>query len=213
MKKMTSLILSLIMLLSVSMNVFATSDDELFENVIEIDATEYPEVTEEEWYNLSDNIDAALSNINNGRARTVHEDGSIVIPVSENLILRITEEDIVDEGLYSSKSMMRTKSRTSTLELENRLGKVIIELRSTAKFEYGNSNVKVIDTFGGYDAFGWTIDVSSASGNERYNSWGRNTFKGELKIGIDPVSLTFQSFSYSNTLECAPAGIIISEWK
>ncbi|MCL1935391.1 MAG: hypothetical protein FWF57_03315 [Defluviitaleaceae bacterium] len=65
--------------------------------------------------------------------------------------------------------------------------------------------------------FSWTVssghlERSSGAGNE---AWVLNSFSGANTIGFEPVSVTLQSFAYTNmmTANANRVGIISSSWR
>lgn len=213
-KKLLSLILSSVIFMSVNVTSFAS--DLKYENnnqSINSSIAEKYNITEDEVVNLNDNLKNALNVLNSKRTISEPDSNGVIeetIPVSENLILTITTKETSSNNLRSS---VYNRTITSTLELKNIFGVTIVKLNSVGVFETNGSTSKPIDAYGTHTALVWNLsNTNSTKGSSAYNSWIRNNFSGQFNLGIDPVSITIQSFSYSCTIYCNANGSYSVDW-
>lgn len=173
-------------------------------------------ISEEEIENLDVNLKVAIDKINEQNKKG---NKNASVKVSENLILQ-QDESVVSEPvkLHSVDSITLKRAAynrtvTSRLNLKNRNGKTVVTLLSTGVF-YTNGKVsRPIDAYGSYSGLVWKLsNKSSAKGSQAYNAWVRNSFSGELNIGIDPLHVTIQTFSTSGTVYCDANGSTRSYW-
>lgn len=167
-------------------------------------------VPEEELEDLPDNLEMAVKSVPDLEIGEEYQ-----LPVSDNLILEVSVED---DGmpLVANPFMRATYNRTITsiLKLKNIYGRTVVTLKSVGVFRTNGSTSKPIDAYGSHSAMVWNItNKSSVKGGTAYNSYVRNTFTGKFNIGIDPVSMTVQTFSYSNTIYCNTKGSYSSSWR
>lgn len=213
-KKLFSLILSSVMFMSASVTSFASdlkyeSNNQSINSII---AEKY-NITEDEIVNLNDNLKNALNLLNSKRIVSESNSNGIIeetIPVSENLILTITTKEI---PLNNSRASVYNRTITSTMSLKNIFGLTIVTLNSIGIFETNGSISKPVDAYGTHESLAWSVaNTSSTKGSSAYNSWVRNNFSGQFDLGIDPVSVTIQSFSYSCTIYCNANGSYSVNW-
>ncbi len=177
-----------------------TFDPEIIEMV-----SENYDITEDEVKNLEENLDKAVASLPELK---VNED--IVVPVSEHLVLKVSTEDCDNSIARATYS----RTITSTMKLENVFGVTIVTLKSVGVFSTNGSTSKPTDAYGSYSATGWDITKGkSVLGATGYNSYVRNSFSGKLRVGIDPVNMTIQSFSYNCTIKCNAVGTYSSSWQ
>lgn len=204
-KKIASFILALTMVFALPMTTFAASPKDSEPPVSVEEYAEKYDITEDEVIHLEENLIEAKETLKNIMLAPGEEK---VIPVSENLNLWIETEVIP-----SSRATTYDRTITSTLSLKNVVGVTIVTLRSVGVFRTNGTTSKPIDAYGSYDAWVWNITNSSSSlGATAYNARVRNSFSGELNIGIDPVSMTIQSFSYTCTIYCNAVGTYSTSW-
>lgn len=213
-KKLFSLILSSIIFMSVSVTSFA-SDLKYESNNQSINSSiaEKYNITEDEIVNLNDNLKNALNVLNSKRIINEPNSNGVIeetIPVSENLILTITTKEIPSNN---SRASVYTRTITSTMSLKNIFGVTIVTLNSIGIFETNGYTSKPVDAYGTHESFVWSVaNTNSTKGSSAYNSWVRNNFSGQFDLGIDPVSVTIQSFSYSCTIYCNANGFYSVNW-
>lgn len=190
-------------------NAFAAQVKDCEPSISMEEITEKYHITEDEVLHLEDNLNAVKGRLQ----QTVVVPGEeVVIPVSDNLNLCI-ETEIIPSTAASTNATTYDRTITSTLSLKNVVGATIITLRSVGVFRTNGTTSKPIDAYGTYDAWVWNITNNSSSlGASAYNARVRNSFSGELNIGIDPVSMTIQSFSYTCTIYCNAVGTYSSSW-
>lgn len=204
-KKIASFVLALTIVFSVPMPTFAASPKDSEPAVSVEEYAEKYDITEDEVIHLEENLLEAKETLKNIELAPGEE---TVIPVSENLNLWIETEI-----MPSSRATTYDRTITSTLSLKNVVGATIVTLRSVGVFRTNGTTSKPIDAYGSYDAWVWNITNSSSSlGATAYNARVRNSFSGELNIGIDPVSMTIQSFSYTCTIYCNAVGTYSTSW-
>lgn len=204
-KKIASFVLALTMAFSVPMSTFAASPKDSEPAVSVEEYAEKYDITEDEVIHLEENLLEAKETLKNIELAPGEE---TVIPVSENLNLWIETEI-----MPSSRATTYDRTITSTLSLKNVVGATIVTLRSVGVFRTNGTTSKPIDAYGSYNAWVWNITNSSSSlGAAAYNARVRNSFSGELNIGIDPVSMTIQSFSYTCTIYCNAVGTYSTSW-
>lgn len=177
-------------------------------------------ISEEEIENLDVNLQIAMNKIN---YKNTKDDAVVSVPVSENLILdkreSVESQPVISYSYFRYDNMAEASTAynrtvTSTLELKNILGITIVTLKSTGVFYTDGRISRPIDAYGDYSGVLWKLSsTSSTKGGQAYNAWVRNSFSGELNIGIDPVHITIQSFSKSGTVYCDANGSISSDWK
>lgn len=165
-------------------------------------------ITEDEVINLNANFKNALKTANEVDAISENDSSVKTVPVSENLVLTITTEETpsITKAVYE-------RTITSTLELQNILGGTVVTLNSIGVFRTNGSTSVPVDAYGTYSSLVWNVATTESKlGSTAYNAWVRNGFSGEFNIGIDPVSMTIQSFSYSCKIYCNAAGKYSATW-
>ncbi len=173
-------------------------------------------ISEEEIENLDVNLRIAMDKINE---QNIEDEEGVFVQVSENLILekheRVVSKPVISYSGYETMATRVAYNRTveSTLELKNILGVTLVTLRSTGVFYTDGIISEPVDAYGDYSGVIWKLSsTSSEKGGQEYNAWVRNSFSGELNIGIDPVHITIQSFSKSGTVYCDANGSTSSSW-
>jgi len=172
-------------------------------------AEEYS-ITIEEIENLEENLDKALEEL----PTEIEIGETFEIPVSENLVLEISTKD---NGLpIVANDLQRATYRrtiTSTLSLKNVLGWTVVSLNSVGVFSTDGTKSTPVDAYGTYSSTVWNVSTKkSVKGGATYNAYVRNSFSGKFNIGIDAISMTIQSFSYSCTIYCNAKGTYSSSW-
>jgi hypothetical protein len=221
MKKLLSFIMAMIMLFSLSSAVFAADitdtdlksfdvDEQLDEMVVQY--AELSGVETDEILNLANNLENAIPALE--AALSIGGNQTVTVPVSENLVLVASVSAAVDE-VPSFRAVTTSYRRTvkGTLELQNILGLTVVTLNSYGVFITDGTTSTPEDAYGTYSALLWDIDVdSSAMSSSMYNAWARTSFSGEFDFGIDPVSITIQTFSNSGTVYCNAVGAYSASW-
>lgn len=103
----------------------------------------------------------------------------------------------------------------STLEVEKYFvnDMTVITLNSVGVFESDFTTCTPVDAYGTYETKVWNVTNSSSSlGSPQFNAYARNSFSGELNIGIDAVNMTVQAFGYTSTLHCDALGHYSADW-
>lgn len=204
-KKIASFMLALTMVFTLPITTFAASPEDSTQPISAEEYAERYDITEDEVIHLEENLSEAKEVLKNISLEPGEEK---IIPVSEHLNLWIETD-----ATPISRATTYDRTITSTLSLKNVVGVTIVTLRSVGVFRTNGSTSKPIDAYGSYDAWVWNITNSSSSlGATAYNARVRNSFSGELNIGIDPVSMTIQSFSYTCTIYCNAVGTYSTSW-
>jgi len=180
----------------------ANSDDISVEDF----AKQY-QLTIEEVENLAENLEAALGSIRGIRFSVGNQvrnsTNSIEIPISENLVLEL------DGGVSLMPSRATDWHIWSTYNIKSIAGITIITYTANGIFRVSGSTVTPIDDYSSYSSFVW--NVTSAT-NYVGSNYTRSTFDSQLNIGIDPVSMTIQTFRDNCTLRCTSSGVGSWEW-
>ena len=158
--------------------------------------------------NLEENLDKAVAQLPD-----LEVGESVTVPVSENLVL---EAETFDNGQTHNPSAKATYDRTitSTLKLKNIFGGTVVTLKAVGVFRTNGSTSKPIDAYGTHSALVWNVTTKKAvKGSSAYNAYVRNTFSGKFNIGIDPVNMTIQSFTYTCTTYCNAKGVYSASWR
>jgi len=175
------------------------------------------QITVDETINLSENISKALKLVSENGEITLNGNETKVIPVSDNLVLEFSamSSDSIDSSQVKAVQAATVYERTitSTLKLKNIVGGTIITLNSVGVFETDGKTSNPTDAYGTYDAIVWNVtNTDSEVGSEQYNAWAKNSFSGELNIGIDPVDMTIQSFAKTCKIYCNAVGTYSASW-
>lgn len=212
-QKLPKMILSLaivcMLLLGQSSNVHAAeynNDYNAIENVQNV--ADELNITVHEAENFKQNLDKAVAHLH-----ALEAGESATIPVSENLIL---EAETFDNGQALNPLNRATYDRTiiSTLKIKNILGGTVVTLNAVGVFRTNGSTSKPIDAYGTHSAMVWNVTSKKAvKGSSAYNAYVRNTFTGKFNIGIDPVNMTVQSFTYTCTTYCNAEGVYSVSWR
>lgn len=214
-KRIVSIVLTVIMCMGFSIPVFAASEANKSANVNQIaQIAEKYDVSESEILNFQENYKNALKQVSGASEEIVNENTvRKQVPISENLILEITTSAFSEDSSPSKAASSYYKTVTGTLSIKNIVGAVIITLNANGKFLLNGTTSKPVDAYGTYSAWAWNItNVNTAKGSAAYNSWARVTFSSELNIGIDPVSMTVQSYTDTCTIYCNAAGTYSTAW-
>lgn len=217
MKKFYIVLLTGILASSMGTNIFAHQNIANDEIIAIQEFAEENDITVEEVVNLSENLTDALRKAGEDGEVVLEENEKKVIPISENLVLEISIKQDGNSDLERNSLAKATQSYertvTSTSELKNVLGGTIVTLNSVGVFETNGRTSKPIDAYGTYDAFVWNVtNTNSDLGSEQYNAWVKNSFSGELNIGIDPVDMTIQSFGTTCKIYCNAQGTYSASW-
>ncbi len=213
MKKVFSCVLILCMVLSSSLVANAQSDS-MYERAA-YDATK---AAEWENYTYSDEELADMkeafseANIQNAisKARTV-SDGVQTIKLNDSFYLKIECEEVV------SPSSQNTRASTTWWVMkryhvsgENLLGMTLWDFYLDADFTYNGTSCSYIGSsaYGYTYGIGWSCSDFSSSGYNITSTNAKATGSGlfELHIGVDPVSVTVQSFYQTAYLYCTNNG-------
>lgn len=208
-KKLLAIVMAIATVLTSGITASAAEPEQpkATEHIISEVAEKY-NITEDEVINLNTNLKNALKSAN--EIQTISENGSSIrtIPVSENLVLTITTEETP-----SNTRAVYERTITSTAELKNILGLTVVTLKSVGVFRTNGSTSIPVDAYGTYSSLVWNVATTESKlGNTAYNAWVRNGFSGEFNIGIDPVSMTIQTFSYSCKIYCNAVGTYSVTW-
>lgn len=216
-KKLFCLAFAFCIMISQPSNIFANNS-----NLSELEryAEEY-QITVDELLNFEENFNRALEELEIIQSqRVLNNNDDIVIQVSENLFLNVNtyieyiDYDINHSNYNNFDSRATTILASHTFNLTNIWGGTIATLRSHGMFRYDGSNAEALDAYGTYSGFIWTWnEPSSTTGNSGTSAFARNSFSGELSIGVDPISVTIQSFATTNTLTCDRNGNVSSLWR
>lgn len=158
--------------------------------------------------NLEQNLNKAVAQLPD-----LEVGDSATVPVSENLVL---EAETHDDGQVMNPLAKATYDRTitSTLKLKNIFGGTVVTLKAVGVFRTNGSTSKPIDAYGTHSAIVWNVTTKKAvKGSSAYNAYVRNTFTGKFNIGIDPVNMTVQSFTYTCTTYCNAKGVYSASWR
>lgn len=158
--------------------------------------------------NLEQNLNKAVVQLPN-----LEVGDSATVPVSENLVL---EAETHDDGQIMNPLTKATNDRTitATLKLKNIFGGTVVTLTAVGVFRTNGSTSKPIDAYGTHSAIVWNVTAKKAvKGSSAYNAYVRNTFTGKFNIGIDPVNMTVQSFTYTCTTYCNAKGVYSASWR
>ncbi|MFS0656568.1 hypothetical protein [Bacillus sp. 179-C3.3 HS] len=180
-------------------------------------------ISTEELNNLGGILEDGMQKIDN-------EKNTEQVRVSDNLFLEKSLEKtsgfILPSSLAESSSTIynmemvskakKSKSQivkvTKQMLLKNAKGSTILTLKSVGVFEVNGFTSKPINAYASYEGKGWTVSTSSKKSEKSAKSYVKNTFKGKIKYGINPVGVNFKSFSHSNTIYCDAKGKLSSIW-
>gem|GEM_PF-6382969 len=174
---------------------------------LETFAEEY-QLNVDEVENLSENIEIAMDKL-----PELQVGDTVTIPISENLFL----EASLNASVTNLPTLASAYEATAcaTMELKNVLNMTILVLESYGVFYVDGTYSVPRDAYTSYVAFVWQITkTESKLGSPAVNgsSYVRNTFNGELNIGIDPVSMTILSFSRNNVINYHSNGSYTTTW-
>ncbi|MEK4023023.1 hypothetical protein ABEX00_00035 [Bacillus safensis] len=220
MKKVLSFLVVILLLSSFTFNqsIFAESVSNEDENL-----AEELNISTEELNNLGTIIEDGIQKLDD-------EKKSDQVKVSENLILETSQEETVGfvppsslaessstiDNMVMASAAKKKKSQyvrvKKQMKLKNILGFTVLTLNSVGVFTVNGSTSTPTDAYGTHEGTVWTVSHSSKKSKKSAKSYVRNTFKGKLKIGIDPINMTFQSFNFSNTIYCSAKGKATSFW-
>lgn len=215
MKRYFAFFLSIIMLLTTNMTIYAKEDSgESSEDAyIVAEVAEKYSITEDEVLNLTENVKKALEEADTIQDRNIDGERVQEIPVSENLVMVLTTKLEAGSGLAIERAIGKRYTVTASLDLKNMLGMTVITLNSVGVFESDFTTCTPVDAYGTYEAKVWNVTNSSSSlGSPQFNAYARNSFSGELNIGIDAVNMTVQAFGYTSTLHCDALGHYSADW-
>ncbi|MBQ6993801.1 MAG: hypothetical protein IJN64_04785 [Lachnospiraceae bacterium] len=209
-KKLVATIVMLTTIFSVGETAWAAEPkySQQRESVVAEIAEKY-DITEGEILQLNSNIEKAFELADEVEAVSIQDDFiQKMVPVSENLVLVITTKENKTKARAT-----RRKTITSTAELQNILGKTVITLTSVGVFQIDGSTCTPIDAYGTYTSWVWNITTTDSKlGSTSYESWVRNGFSSELNVGVDPVSMTIQTCSYTCKIYCDANGTYSVSW-
>lgn len=182
-------------------------------------------INAEELENLEENLEKALKKTGEVKINEVKK-----VQISENLFLEATLEEIpsetdslleynsnsgIDNILNNTRATRSTTRRTlrATYRMSNNLNKNVGNLYAHGVFRTNGSVSQPVDAYGTYSAPMWSINSSGKKGYSTYNSYVRVSFNCKLKIGIDPVNITLQSFKTAATINCNAKGKATASWR
>lgn len=201
MKKIITIILSLAMLLSLTCPAFAAEPTPTDPD-IDIDAelatfAETYHITVDEIKNLPDNLSNALNEIG-----SISIDETVTVPISENLTLTLTSAETKNENLSLYTVSPGLYSFESTANIKNALGMTLATYTATGMFIIQNGTCSPSDGYGTYKSTFYDISNGSTQKGPTgvYSSYVRVSFSAQLKLGIDPISITLDSYSLACTL-------------
>ena len=205
-KKLISIFTVLCILILPNTSVYAS---EFKESNLEQFAEEL-DIEVEELLNLEENITLALDQLEKlTLSRSFTDNQKLSVQVSENLIL--------ETNSYVEESIARSSTRrtvTATMNLKNIYGGTVVTLTSVGVFTTNNSTVSVQDAYGSSRGKVWKINIpKGTTGGSSTSRWARNTFSGQLDIGVSPVSMTIQTFNWNNTITMNQRGSFNSVWR
>lgn len=211
MKKIWALILTLSLTASMGLQSFAAENQQNSDEGI---LSEYG-VTAQEIEDLEKNLDAAFEKLDkiNMAQRNATSMEETEVRISENLVLV--------SGINQTKGIAQSRNRATVYEtkiqgwvqMRNNLGMTILTLYSNGVFWYDGQYSTPIDAYGDYSSVVWDVEVTgSAKGSKASKTWARNSFSGQLYIGIDPIGMEIQSFSRSGTVYCDKNGNASQSW-
>lgn len=205
------LFLAAVLVISMNMTAFAKEEQHMDETN---DIVEKYGISEDELVNLNNNLEKALYKANSVKNKNMRGESIEKIQVSENIYVMLTTKIDSQNMLSTTKGVPGKRyTVTASLELKNIVGATICTLNSVGVFESDFSICRPVDAYGTYSAIVWNVtNTSSSKGSPQYNTWVRNSFSGELNIGIDPVHMTLQSFEHSCTVHCDASGNAYAEW-
>lgn len=213
MKKVLSVLMALALLVSFPIASFAADNDKTASiNVLVEQSAQKYGITSDEVINIEGNLNAAFLKLDAIQRKSggIHVGDSHSIAVSENLNLIVS---LQEETQPSVQRAIYQRTISATAELQNIFGLTIVTLVSHGVFLTDGSLTLPIDAYGTYDAVVWNITNSGSSmGSAAYSSWVRNSFDGEFDLGIDPIAITIQTFSRTNTITCDALGNASSYW-
>ncbi len=205
-KKIMSFVFAVAIIFTLPTTVYASPLKNTDKHLTVEEFAEQYDVTEDEVIHLEENLTRAKESLKDSNMEIGEEK---VIPISENLVLRLQTE-----FAPNARKTIHERTITATMSLENVLGMTVIELRSIGVFRTDGSTSTPVDAYGSYDSWTWNItNTSSSLGSPAYNARVRNTFSGELNIGIDDLHLTIQSFNNTCTIYCNAVGTASASWK
>lgn len=151
-------------------------------------------ITVDELVNLNENINNAFDEMKKEKI-SIKGDDIYRTQISENLFMEIST------SLIQNFNQERVGyNGRATLELKNVLGITVVTLNSNGSFDVNGNTVTPTDAYGTYSGFLWKLDyIDSYKSSPSSTAYFRNTFKGELNVGVDSLHITIQSFRYSGT--------------
>lgn len=201
-----AIVLTMTLLLNATAYAATTNDNDVISSAEEF-AAKY-NVTTDEALHLSDNLEKAIDKL-----PTLNAGESATVKVSENLYLE-AKTDLVPCTNNAKVAASTTQwTVTGTIFLKNYLNVTIVTLTAVGVFLANGTLCVPTDAYGTYSAVLWSITTASSGlGPAAYNSYARVSFEGQFDLGIDPVSITIQSFSKSCTLYCNAVGGYSTSW-
>lgn len=171
-------------------------------------------ITVEELININELLSSAIAEYNVMQMSRMYDPHApTTIQISDNLYAVFEVTYVIEPAL--ARSLWRI-TWTPTLELRNIFGMTVVTLRSTGVFETNfSTQIRAIDAFGGHSGAVWSIThgTPAMSTTNGFSAWVRNSFSGSFSIGIDPISLQIQSFTYNNTIDATANGTLTSTWR
>lgn len=216
-KDVISIILALAMLSPIgSISAFANENANPLvthdnQNLTELDDAEFFKrygMTKDELLNFDENVTNALNKLNITRSNT---DGSLTIPVSENIYLEISTKEEVEQSI--EKAVVYNRTITGTMSFKTIYDVTVLEVNSIGVFRTDGTRSTPIDAYCTYDSWVWNVtSTSSYLGSPSYNAFVRNSFSSQVNIGIEPVNMVIKTISKSSVIYCNANGVYSVNW-
>lgn len=218
-RKIVTIIMVFVLSLSSSISVFASpseTNNPNYETNKKI-AEKY-DLNVDEVTHLKENLQRAikkLPELNAGETARIKVSDNIYLETSVSAIntpIPNLNSSLLAENLAATRTTHR-HTITAPLTLTNVFGATILTLYSVGVFSWNGSISTPEDAYGTYSALVWNVtNTGSSMSSPQYNAFVRNSFSGQLNIGIDPINMTIQSFSVANTINFNAAGSYSSSW-
>lgn len=201
MKKVMSIMLMLVMIVSLCMPAMAAESEKA---EVVATAVKYG-ITELEVEHFKENFEAAKEKL----SRMEILDGeSVTVPISENLVIEVRG------GSEQQRNTLARATVTqwhvwSTCHIKSNAGVEILTLTAHGYFDCDGKTSTPVDAYSDYVSFVWSVVDTN---DEVKSSYTRSTFDSEFNIGIDPVSMTIQTSRDVCVLRCTPDGKGSSSW-
>ncbi len=138
----------------------------------------------------------------------------VSVPVTDNIVLVLSNKTAVEELDWLSPNGKGPSYKTAQAELNliDKGGLALISLKTVGKFSYDGTTATPIQVFGVYTALLWDVSTSDFMSNAGPSSYVTTQFTGAIKIGVDPVDMTFITFSRVGEITCDAEGRCKTTW-